>query len=90
MGRLSQAARLCYLQPVQLEGTYANNFAIPITGKYLGNSGNKHQLGYHVVTPFLMDGGTIAFVNRGWVKIEELAMLDVYMKVTKCGVRTPT
>ena len=47
---------------VRLTGKFLNKKEVHITGKtYEGNAG------FHVVTPFLMQNGNYALVNRGWV-----------------------
>lgn len=49
---------------------------IKVQGRYLpavfflDNQHEQHQLGYHVLSPFLMDDGRIVFVDRGWVKAD--------------------
>ncbi len=37
---------------------------------YLMNQFHQHQLGRHVVTPFIIEGGAVLLVDRGWVTNE--------------------
>lgn len=50
---------------VQATGHFLNDKEVQLTGRpYEGNAG------FHVVTPFVVDGGPTVLVNRGWVPMD--------------------
>ena len=48
---------------VYLEGTFINEKSM-----FLGPRVNKDQVGYHLITPFLLKDGRYILTNRGWLK----------------------
>ena len=48
---------------VYLEGTFINEKSM-----FLGPMVNKDQVGYHLITPFLLKDGRYILTNRGWLK----------------------
>ena len=48
---------------VYLEGTFINEKSM-----FLGPRVNKNQVGYHLITPFLLKDGRYILTNRGWLK----------------------
>lgn len=59
------------MQPVlfkrgQIFGQYHHDKEIRISSRV-----HESIPGYHIVTPFSLDGGAIILVNRGWIPIEE-------------------
>ena len=48
---------------VYLEGTFINEKSM-----FLGPRVNKDQVGYHLITPFLLKDGRFILINRGWLK----------------------
>ena len=48
---------------VYLEGTFINEKSM-----FLGPRVNKGQVGYHLITPFLLKDGRYILTNRGWLK----------------------
>jgi surfeit locus 1 family protein len=51
---------------VHLVGEYLHDYEIHLAARYY-----QSQLGYHILTPFQLEDGRIALVNRGWVKADE-------------------
>jgi len=50
---------------VRLEGTYLHDKEL-----YLGARSMNGNVGYHVLTPFVLAGGGTVLVDRGWVPVE--------------------
>ena len=48
---------------VYLEGIFINEKSM-----FLGPRVNKNQVGYHLITPFLLKDGRYILINRGWLK----------------------
>ena len=48
---------------VYLEGIFINEKSM-----FLGPRVNKSQVGYHLITPFLLKDGRYILINRGWLK----------------------
>ncbi len=48
---------------VYLEGIFINEKSM-----FLGPRVNKNQVGYHLITPFLLKDGRYILTNRGWLK----------------------
>jgi len=50
-------------QRVSAEGVYDNQHVF-----FLDNQFYRHQLGYEVIVPFVLDNGKVVFISRGWIK----------------------
>ena len=48
-------------QPVQVSGTYLEHVFLH------DNQHHQHQIGFHVLSPLLLDDGKVALIDRGWV-----------------------
>ena len=48
---------------VYLEGIFINEKSM-----FLGPRVNKNQVGYHLITPFLLNDNRYILINRGWLK----------------------
>lgn len=48
-------------QRVQIKGQYLDKTLL------FDNQHEQHQLGYQVLTPFLLENNTIVIINRGWI-----------------------
>lgn len=51
---------------VKLTGTWLPEHEFHIAARYY-----KSEVGYHILTPLLLDDGRIALVNRGWVSADK-------------------
>ncbi|KTC66569.1 Uncharacterized conserved protein (plasmid) [Legionella adelaidensis] len=60
-------------QPIQLKGVY-----LPFV-LYLDNQFYHHNIGYDVLTPFLLQDGNIVLIDRGW--IQALSTRDTLPKI---------
>ncbi len=52
-------------RPVTVTGTYDFAHQVAIRNQY-----NNSQLGYHLITPLVMQGGEAVLVDRGWIPAE--------------------
>lgn len=48
-------------EPIKLEGTYLTQLFL------LDNQHYQHQFGYNVLSPLLLDDGSVVMIDRGWV-----------------------
>ncbi len=71
--REQQASQAEHQLPQALSTTPTAYQRIQIKGQYLkktlllDNQHEQHQLGYQVLTPFLLENNTIVIINRGWI-----------------------
>jgi surfeit locus 1 family protein len=48
---------------IHIKGLFINDKSM-----FLGPRVNKDQVGYHLITPFLLEDGRYILINRGWLK----------------------
>ncbi len=58
-------------QRLQMKGRYLNKTLL------FDNQHEQHQLGYHVLTPFLLNDNTLLIIDRGWIPKNTTTQLDV-------------
>ncbi len=73
-------------QKIFLNGEYLHEYEIALAGKYLNNSGSKNYLGYHIITPFLLENNQLALVNRGWVSVADYKAGSYSKKSTRTDI----
>ncbi len=61
LGGLDRDSDLQYM-PVRMRGQYDNRHTF-----LLDNKVNEGQAGFEVISPFLVQGGELVMVNRGWI-----------------------
>lgn len=64
--QLQSGAKNLEYVPVVVRGYYDSEHTF-----YLANQFYQHQVGYHVVTPLVLQDGTFLLVDRGWVANKE-------------------
>jgi surfeit locus 1 family protein len=53
---------LLHVTPIKTKGHYDNNHVFLLDNKFY-----KHQIGYEVLTPFIINNNKLILVNRGWI-----------------------
>lgn len=69
-------------EPIKLQGQYLGR------NYYLDNQFYQHQLGYQVLSPFLLADKTLVLIDRGWIKKADLDFKNKKLKFKKNKVQS--